>query len=88
MGVSTPKAAAVAAATVGLAILLHIANGRIFTIGLLSVIVAAGILEHMTFLSGNTIKGVGAAPNGHCSIAPHTTPIPIYCTAFSAKNQI
>jgi hypothetical protein len=34
MGVSTPRAAAVAAATAGFAIELHIANGMMFTIGM------------------------------------------------------
>ena len=33
IGVSTPRAAAVAAATVGFAIELHIPNGMMFTIG-------------------------------------------------------
>lgn len=33
-GVSTPSAAEVAAATAGLAILMHIPNGAIFTMGL------------------------------------------------------
>ena len=34
MGVSTPRAAAVAAATVGFAIELHIPNGMMLTIGM------------------------------------------------------
>lgn len=33
MGVNTPRAAAVAAATVGLDVLLHMPKGTIFTIG-------------------------------------------------------
>lgn len=41
-GVKTPMAAAVAAATNGLAGFEHIPNGRIFTSGLLSITVAAG----------------------------------------------
>lgn len=41
-GVSTPKAAEVAAATAGLARLMHIPNGAIFTMGLWSMMVAAG----------------------------------------------
>ncbi len=43
MGVSTPSAAAVAAATMGLAIELHMPNGAMFTIGLLSMMLAAGV---------------------------------------------
>jgi hypothetical protein len=43
IGVSTPIAAEVADATVGLARLVHMPNGIMFTIGLLSIILAAGI---------------------------------------------
>jgi hypothetical protein len=42
MGVSTPRAAAVAAATVGFVKDWHMPNGGMFAIGLLSMIVAAG----------------------------------------------
>jgi hypothetical protein len=42
IGVRTPKAAAVAAATAGLAGERHIPKGGIFTKGLLSIIFAAG----------------------------------------------
>lgn len=42
MGVNTPRAAAVAAATDGLAIEVHIANGVILTMGMQSLILAAG----------------------------------------------
>lgn len=41
-GVSTPKAAEVAAATAGFARLVHIPNGMTFTMGLWSMMVAAG----------------------------------------------
>ena len=41
-GVRTPNAAAVADATAGLAIEVHIPKGGIFTIALLSIIVARG----------------------------------------------
>ncbi|BAY54565.1 response regulator receiver sensor signal transduction histidine kinase [Leptolyngbya boryana NIES-2135] len=58
MGVRTPKAAAVAAATAGFAIELHMANGKIFAIGILSKIVAASGVAHeinnpVGFLKGN-----------------------------------
>ncbi len=69
MGVSAPKAAAVAAATIGLAMLLHMPKGGIFIIGLLSIILAAGA-PVMVRLSGNTDKVLGATPNGHFNIAP------------------
>ena len=42
MGVSTPKAAVVAEATVGFAREVHMTNGRMLTIGTLSIIFAAG----------------------------------------------
>jgi len=42
IGVSTPKAAVVAAATVGLARLVHMPKGGMFTMGIWSMMVAAG----------------------------------------------
>lgn len=62
MGVNTPNAAAVAAATVGFAKELHIPKGIIFTIGLLSIIVAAGNLAVVTRFTGNTFSTDGATP--------------------------
>lgn len=64
IGVKTPKAAAVAEATVGLAIDIHTPNGRIFTIGLLSIIFATGVVA-VVILSGKTFKTLGAAPKLH-----------------------
>jgi hypothetical protein len=66
MGVKTPRAAAVAEATVGLARDVHIANGKILTMGLLSMIFAAGgaVLVNVRF-SGSTIKALGAVPKLH-----------------------
>jgi hypothetical protein len=72
MGVSTPIAAAVAEATAGLARDEHTPNGGMFTIGLLSMIFAAGAL-HMVLLAGSTLSVLGAAPNEHIIIAPETT---------------
>jgi len=43
IGVKTPAAAEVAEATVGLARLVHIPKGRMLTMGLLSMMLAAGI---------------------------------------------
>ena len=74
IGVSTPSAAAVAAATVGLAILLHIPNGIIFTNGLLSIIFAIGMLLTRVRLVGSMFSVPGAMPNEHCNHAPVQTP--------------
>jgi hypothetical protein len=76
MGVRTPRAAAVAAATIGLAMELHIPNGRMFIMGLLSIIFAIGIAV-MTLLAGRTIRELGATPKLHCSMAPPHTKFPI-----------
>lgn len=73
IGVSTPKAADVAAATCGFVIVLHIPKGIMFRIGMLSMIVAAGILEARTLLVGMTFKVDGAIPKGHFNVAPKTT---------------
>ena len=64
MGVSIPRAAAVADATEGLAIQLHIPNGRTFKRDILSIIFANGILETTPF-TGNTVKSDGTVPNEH-----------------------
>ena len=74
IGVSTPSAAAVAAATVGLAMLLHIPNGIMFTNGLLSIIFAIGRPLTSVRLIGITISVEGATPNEHCNNAPEQTP--------------
>ena len=55
MGVKTPSAAAVALATVGLAMLVHIPNGMTFTIGILSMMFAAGIFDDVVRFFGNTV---------------------------------
>ena len=72
MGVKTPRAAAVAAITVGFEGELHIPKGAIFTMGALSIIVAAGV-PVLTMAVGKTVSGVGAAPKLHCNIAPIQT---------------
>jgi len=77
IGVSTPNAAAVAAAMVGFAGDLHTPKGGIFTIGLLSIIVAAGFFSAMTLFAGSTINVLGAAPIVHIKLAPMFT-----CTAI------
>jgi hypothetical protein len=64
IGVKTPNAAAVAAATIGFAGELHTPKGKIFTIGLLSIIFASGVAVK-TLFAGNTINEAGAAPKLH-----------------------
>lgn len=82
IGVKTPKAAAVAAATVGFASDEHMPNGRMFTIGLLSMMLASGIAVSVRF-TGSTTNELGAAPKLHCSIAPIHT-----CIAITAEPSI
>jgi hypothetical protein len=76
MGVSAPNAAAVAAATIGFAILVHIPKGMTFNNGLLSMMLAAGISTN-TLLAGNTINVEGAAPKVQLITAPAVTKFPI-----------
>ena len=77
IGVSTPIAADVAEATAGLARLVHIPKGMMFTIGLWSIIFAAGWLPDITRFSGKTTNELGATPNEHMRLAPLHTCIPI-----------
>lgn len=65
MGVSTPRAALVAAATVGLARLVHMLNGGMFTSGAQSAIVAAGRPSTSTREVGNGASDDGAIPKLH-----------------------
>jgi hypothetical protein len=81
MGVSTPIAAAVAAATVGFAGDAHIAKDMIFTNGLLSMILAIGMAV-LTLLIGRTVKELGANPKLHLSMALPHTDWPIYLTTM------
>ena len=73
MGVSTPSAAEVAAATCGLDGVVHMPNGMIFFMGMLSIIVAAGTLPALTRFSGVTTIVDGATPKEHINIAPIVT---------------
>lgn len=73
MGVSTPIAAAVAEATIGFAIELHIANGGMLAIGMLSIILAAGLLLVKTLFFGKTINVDGAMPKVQLIMAPIQT---------------
>jgi hypothetical protein len=73
IGVSTPSAAAVAAATVGLAKLVHMPNGGMFIIGTMSLIVAAGLPSMSTRLVGKTFSVDGATPKVHVNMAVAVT---------------
>jgi hypothetical protein len=72
MGVRTPNAAAVAAATVGLAIDMHMPKGGMFTMGAQSMMVAAGAPAIVLFM-GSTFKVEGAMPKVHIIMAPVVT---------------
>lgn len=79
IGVKTPSAAAVAAATVGLAIDMHMPKGGMLVIGIKSMILAAGAVA-LTLLTGNTFSAEGANPKVHIMTAPEVT-----CVGISGK---
>jgi len=72
MGVRTPRAAAVAAATVGLAMDMHIPKVGMLVIGTQSIIVAAGAPAIVLFI-GRTFRTEGATPKVHIIMAPVVT---------------
>lgn len=72
IGVKTPKAAAVAVATVGLARLVHMPKVGMLT-GATQEMVAAGLLSISTFEAGSTSREAGAMPNEQITIAPMFT---------------
>jgi hypothetical protein len=73
IGVSTPNAAAVAAATSGLLGVVHIPNGIMFTNGTWSMILASGIESVNVRLIGKTANSLGAIPKLHIMVAPIQT---------------
>jgi hypothetical protein len=87
IGVNTPNAAAVAAATAGFARDWHMPKGRTLTIGLLSMILATGPPEVITLLWGITIREDGAEPKEHDSMAPLHTHIPNVFSPFFLRFQ-
>jgi hypothetical protein len=96
IGVSTPMAAEVAAATTGFAMDMHMPKVGMFIMGLLSMIFAAGGPPHMVLLVGSTTKALGATPNEHIIIAPATTCwaigfrglfVPVNKSSFAQKNR-
>lgn len=84
IGVSTPIAAEVADATVGLASDWHMPKGMMFVMGIISMIFAISILPHFGRKGTVTMSDDGAIPKLHCSIAPMQTkfPIPLYIYVF------
>lgn len=72
IGVNTPRAAAVAEATVGLAIDMHIPKGGMFVIGTKSMMFAAGEVA-LTLFTGKTFSADGAIPKEHIMTAPEVT---------------
>jgi hypothetical protein len=78
MGVSTPRAAVVAAATVGLDTELHMPKGGMLATGLESMIVAAmGPPAMHGGPPGMTIRAEGATPKVQVIMAPITTKNPM-----------
>jgi hypothetical protein len=77
MGVRTPWAAAVAVTTVGFVGALHMPNGRMLTVGLLSMMFAHGVIPATRF-AGKTANALGVAPKLHFSIPPMHAFIPIF----------
>jgi hypothetical protein len=72
IGVKTPRAAAVAEATVGLAIDMHIPKGGMFVMGMWSIMFAAGAVA-LTLFTGKTLRADGATPKVHIMTAPEVT---------------
>lgn len=73
IGMRTPCAAAVAAATRGFVIVTHNPKGMMLTMGTKSLIVAKGKPEPITGDFGMTTKADGAIPKEHLRQAPETT---------------
>ena len=71
-GVSTPCAAAVAAATIGLDGVMQTPKGGMLVMGTKSMIVPAGMFAHMTFMVVDANVD-GAAPKVQAMDAPVTT---------------
>ena len=72
IGVKTPSAAAVADATVGLAIDMHMPKGGMLVIGIKSMMLAAGAVA-LTRFTGKTLSAEGAIPKVHIMTAPEVT---------------
>ena len=78
IGVSTPIAAAVAEATVGLLGDWHMPKGRILAIGTKSMMVAFGLFWIIGRRGTVTIKVEGVIPKVHFNVAPMQTYLGIF----------
>ena len=85
MGVRTPSAAAVAAATMGFARLEHMPNGEMFTMGTWSMMLAMGARPTTPFV-GSTLRGDGATPKLHCRIAPVLASIAMAARVYGVRD--
>jgi hypothetical protein len=83
-GVNTPKAAAVAAITCGLAGLTHTPKVGMFADGLKSMIVAAGCEQDITRGVGSATSVDGDDPSAHIMVAPLLTTEPAMGPGYSA----
>jgi hypothetical protein len=72
IGVSTPRAAAVAEATVGFAMDMHMPKVGMLVMGIISMMLAAGV-PHMVRFAGKTTREEGAMPKEHIMTAPAET---------------
>jgi hypothetical protein len=86
-GVNTPNAAAVAAATCGFAILEHIPQLEILTLGAKSIIVATGFPSAKTKFCEVTLSVAGVVPKGHKILAPAATITPINILLSQASQK-
>ena len=86
IGVRTPNAAAVAEATVGFASEEHIPKVGIFTMGLLSMMLAAGAPAIVLF-AGRTASGAGATPKLHAINAPAVTKFAIIILRLNGQFE-
>ena len=90
MGVSTPIAAAVAEATVGLAGLEHMPNVGMLTIGANAWMFAAGVSQVTGVPVGTTVRGTGTGGIAieHEIIAPVLTSGGITCDCTPAVRRV
>src|SRR3954468_2724190 len=82
-GMNTPRAAAVAAITCGLAGLMHIPKVGMLVNGLKSAIVAAGWEAAITRGIGSTTSVDGDVPSAHIMVAPLLTTEPAMAVVYS-----
>jgi hypothetical protein len=72
IGVSTPRAAAVAEATAGLAMDIHMPKVGMFVIGMKSFMFGGGAVALVMF-TGRSLRADGATPKEHIITAPEVT---------------